>query len=163
MTPEEIQRRRHYTKNDTAAEAAIRKAIEEMEKSGIGGPNSTRALNLLHMARELHADDVDAVLGKGAPLAIMQEGPNFEEGLANLYGAALAEAGAPMNGTDPEDLMEWARKVNGRADYAHRLICDWWKPRTTSQEVHRQYALSALANDQGEARAAQNTNNEKSN
>jgi hypothetical protein len=35
-----------------------------------------------------------------------------------------------------------------QADYAHRLICDWWKPQSTSQEVHRQYALAALANPQ---------------
>ena len=29
--------------------------------------------------------------------------------------------------------------------YAIRLIEDWWKPQTTSQAVHREYALSALA------------------
>jgi len=34
-----------------------------------------------------------------------------------------------------------------QAGYARQLIWDWWKPETTSQAVHRQYALSALAND----------------
>lgn len=111
MTLEEIQRRRHYTKNDTDAEATIRKAVDQIEASGVGGANSTRAINLLHMARELRADDVDAALEMGALLAIMQEGPNFAEGLAKLYANVLAEAGAPIESTDPVSLLEWAGRA----------------------------------------------------
>ncbi len=119
MTPEQIQKRRHYTKNDTAVEATIRRAVEQIEASGVGGVNSTRAINLLHMARELRADDVDAALEMGMPLEFLQEGPTFSEGLAKLYGAALAEAGAPMESTDPVALLEWA----GRARAALAICC----------------------------------------
>ena len=39
---------------------------------------------------------------------IEDQGPPFAEKLAELYGAVLTEAGAPMDGDDPMDLMEWA-------------------------------------------------------
>jgi hypothetical protein len=42
--------------------------------------------------------------------------------------------------------LEENATLRKQADYAHRMICDWWKPETTSQAVHREYALSALAN-----------------
>lgn len=34
-------------------------------------------------------------------------------------------------------------KLRCQLDYANRLICDWWKPQTTSEAVHREYALGA--------------------
>ena len=51
-------------------------------------------------------------------------------------------------GADWDALEAKNAELRKQADYAHRLICDWWKPETTSQAVHREYALSALANRQ---------------
>lgn len=56
----ETQQRRHYVAKWTPAEKAIDAAVEAIEESGLGGANMTHAINLLHIARNLVADVVDA-------------------------------------------------------------------------------------------------------
>jgi len=62
--------RRNYVPQWTAPERAIQDAVDVIERSGMGGDNITHAINLLHVARSLIADAVDAeIKAKDTPSA----------------------------------------------------------------------------------------------